>query len=351
MQILMFVLLVGCVALCGGLIAATPWLMPANQAFAVTVPSSAHDDPSIRQWRRSYLWASVALTGIGTLIAAWSFDFVTGADENAVAFLWLYCLAVAVPLAGSFALMLHYRRRVQALKAEKGWRATGQVSAAVIDEPDLPRPVSMWWNLLYVPLILATAALVVCNYDKIADQIPMNVDFDGTVTSYVAKTPLSAGFPVIMEVFFAVIFTFCLWTIRRSRKAIDPNKPQTSAYAYGLFAHAQSAYLLVMGLVLTGTCGILMALSSFGAITMASAAIIITLLAILACVGAVVLSVVYGQNGARVFERLQGTDAMPADDDEHWILGVFYVNREDPAVFVPKRFGVGWSCNWARPLS
>lgn len=27
---------------------------------------------------------------------------------------------------------------------------------------------------------------------------------------------------------------------------------------------------------------------------------------------------------------------------DHWKLGVFYVNREDPAIFVKKRFGSGF---------
>lgn len=31
--------------------------------------------------------------------------------------------------------------------------------------------------------------------------------------------------------------------------------------------------------------------------------------------------------------------------------GVFYANREDPAVVVPKRFGIGWTLNLGRPAS
>jgi uncharacterized membrane protein len=32
-------------------------------------------------------------------------------------------------------------------------------------------------------------------------------------------------------------------------------------------------------------------------------------------------------------------------------LGVFYFNPDDPALFVGKRFGVGFSSNFTRPLS
>ncbi|RYQ26433.1 hypothetical protein PG2029B_1029 [Bifidobacterium pseudolongum subsp. globosum] len=42
---------------------------------------------------------------------------------------------------------------------------------------------------------------------------------------------------------------------------------------------------------------------------------------------------------------------MPSDDDAHWKLGVFYANHDDASVFVPKRFGIGWTVNIARPAT
>jgi len=37
------------------------------------------------------------------------------------------------------------------------------------------------------------------------------------------------------------------------------------------------------------------------------------------------------------------------DDDRYWYAGLFYNNPDDPAVFVPKRFGVGWTINFGHP--
>ena len=46
-----------------------------------------------------------------------------------------------------------------------------------------------------------------------------------------------------------------------------------------------------------------------------------------------------------------GTSEQPAnrDDPRFWKLGVFYANPDDPAVFVPKRLGMGLTFNFARP--
>jgi len=37
--------------------------------------------------------------------------------------------------------------------------------------------------------------------------------------------------------------------------------------------------------------------------------------------------------------------------DRCWKAGVFYVNPDDPAIFVQKRFGIGYTLNFAHPLS
>lgn len=43
-------------------------------------------------------------------------------------------------------------------------------------------------------------------------------------------------------------------------------------------------------------------------------------------------------------------DAWKADD-ANWKLKVFYFNKEDHRILPPKRFGIGWTINFAQPLS
>jgi uncharacterized membrane protein len=45
------------------------------------------------------------------------------------------------------------------------------------------------------------------------------------------------------------------------------------------------------------------------------------------------------------------TDAVFRDDDRYWYGGFFYNNPDDPAIFVPKRFGLGWTLNFGHPRS
>ena len=56
-----------------------------------------------------------------------------------------------------------------------------------------------------------------------------------------------------------------------------------------------------------------------------------------------------GQGGSRLngnvrgLARAAGTDR---DDDRFWKAGLVYVNRDDPAILIGARFGVGWTLNF-----
>jgi len=38
-------------------------------------------------------------------------------------------------------------------------------------------------------------------------------------------------------------------------------------------------------------------------------------------------------------------------ESSYWKFGLFYYNKEDKRIFPPKRFGFGWTVNFANPLS
>jgi uncharacterized membrane protein len=80
---------------------------------------------------------------------------------------------------------------------------------------------------------------------------------------------------------------------------------------------------------------------------MAAAAVITTIVTLAFVAAITIISLVLGQSGSRLFADTSSA-GMARDDDEHWLLGTIYCNREDPSVFVPKRFGIGWTSNVAR---
>ncbi len=46
----------------------------------------------------------------------------------------------------------------------------------------------------------------------------------------------------------------------------------------------------------------------------------------------------------------QRTGPVSRDDDRYWYGGLFYYNPDDPAPFIPKRYGWGWTVNFGHPM-
>jgi len=77
---------------------------------------------------------------------------------------------------------------------------------------------------------------------------------------------------------------------------------------------------------------------------------------LVAVLGSIFLLVAYnaitvGQGGSRIKMDDEGKTAdVNREDDQHWKLGVFYVNKNDPSIFIEKRFGIGFTINFGNPI-
>lgn len=350
------VFLVVLILLTGVILSITPWLMRRSECFAVTIPADRQNDERLLALKRRYSRSVLLVSGAFALFAAAVFFMQMGqpGGMSESVLVAVVLLGTILPLLMSFVLMLRARREVQAIKAQEGWRAVSQQTLAFVAEDDAPGAIPLAWNLLYIPLIAACMVLIWVLYPSMPDQIPMHMNFAGEVDSFVDKWPVAFAFPLLLTAFMALTMVFSHWTILRSKRPTDLGSPATSAYAYGMFARAQSIFLVATGLVITAVLDFGFAFSAAGLISLGQMTGIILVASFLVVVAAVVLSVVYGQAGSKLYARMASdTDdaQLGFDDDEHWILGVFYFNRDDASVFLPERFGIGWTINLARPAA
>ena len=354
----LMVFLIAIVFLSGAILAATPWFMKKNECFAVTIPESAQADVRFLAFRKRYAAAVLAVTLICAVALGVVSNVVLGKMSSATDAASLNAILVAaivatatIPLIASFALMLHYRKKVKAIKREEGWKAERDGAVAFIGFEEAPAPPSLAWNVVYVPIVLITLALGLALYPSTPDLVPTHIDFAGNVNQWTPKGPALIAFPLLVEVFMAACFIFSHWMTIRSKKDVDPARPAISAYAYGAFARAECILLLVGGSVLTAVLGIVMILMMAEILSML-VTIALIIVATLIFVGATIaISVVYGQSGSRLVKRLDASGDIIADNDEHWKAGIFYFNKDDASLILPKRFGVGWTMNWARPAA
>lgn len=246
--------------------------------------------------------------------------------------------------------MLRYRSKVRAYKRQRGWRAEGETQVSFVGNEPFAKPLSIKWDLLFLIPIALTAVLGIAGYASMPDMLPLRVDLAGNITSMQPKSPGLVAFPVIAVTFVSVCLAVYHWSIVRSKRLSDPAMPAASAWAYARFARAHSVLIVVVGL-LAGFIGPLMELMFAGVLTIWEATGLCLAVVLPIVVGAVAVSVVYGQNGSRLLAHVEGSDRMMRDDDRYWKAGIFYVNRDDASLFLPERFGIGWTLNWARPAA
>lgn len=351
MNLVIFLLFV-MVLLVDAIVVVMPWLMPDSECFAVTVPHGERAKEPLKGLLREYAMFMAAVSALCLLawpFALWVLKLDVSTEFGVGMLTLLMTLTMCLPLLVSFFLMLHYRRRVQDIKWEKGWRPEHVRSVAVVGTEDFPAPISVLWYLTYIPLIIAMVGFALLNYDRFPDTIPMNIDFNGTVTTTAPKSPVTLLFPAFVTAFVGVVFLASHMGIVYSKKPIDPDAPASSALAYGRFARTQSVMMLVTGIALSAVTGITFYASSLGTLPMLASVVIELAMVFLVVVPVLIISGRMGQSGGRIAESAP-EGSMSRDDDSYWKLGAFYVNRDDPSIIVPKRFGVGWTLNlgnWA----
>lgn len=336
------------ILLIGVFAAFMPYLMPKRECFAVTIPESAQSDPIIKLFKRRYASILLGLTIVFSILCALAAFANTPAQAVGIMGVSIVVLCVV-----TYGLMLYFRARVQELKRTRGWSNVGACSSAPVGMFELPKPLSLTWDVLFVPTILLCLFICWAGYSDIPQEIPRHIGMDGHVTSYFEKSPFVACFPALAMMFIDAILVFSHWSMLRSKKFTDPAAPAQSAWAYAMFLRAQTILIVAAG-VLCGGVGVTMALSFVGVISIGQSAVVCLALVMIIALASIIVSAVYGQNGSRLIANVaveNGNQKLLRDNDRYWKLGIFYANPEDSALFLPERFGIGWTMNWGRPAA
>ncbi len=321
----------------------TPYYIRKTDAFGVSVPEEQYDHPRLAAMRAAFRNKVLAVGLAATALCV------------AVALFWPRWLLPAgmtvlfAQMAAVFGIYYRFHRQAKTLKAAQNWQKNVVTKVAV----ELSRVVrvSPLWVLFYLLPIGITAAMTIEAYPGLPQQIPMNFSFSGAVTSYAAKSWRAVMLLPVTQLILTLIFGVVLLSISRSRLTIDPQREEESLRRSNIFRLAWSLFLLIGGFSLV-CMFVLLQMVILGKLSIAWVNPFALGIPLLFIGAALVLSVKLGQGGSRIRDKAgKSTVLSVRDDDRYWKLGTFYYNPEDPAVFVEKRFGIGWTCNFARPTS
>ncbi len=324
-----------------------PYIARKTICFGISVPSGQHGNEELAVLRRGYAKMSAL---VGALISAAYIALLFILPETAATallgiFILLYIVAVS-------ALYLRKWRQVKALKQRLGWESASRSDVAADTRfPAAKRAVSPAWFTLYILIIAATVLIGVLLYDTIPAKVVMQADMSGNITRMAEKGPGLILFAPAMQAVMSLVFALVYWAMLKTPPVIDPDNPEVSSRQNAVFKHRWSAWTVAFGAVMLLTflsvqLTIVQLIDTFAAGWVSVAA------AGAAAVSVLAISLATGQSGSRVrFGKKADGTVIRRDDDRYWKWGSLYVNREDPALFVEKRFGIGFTVNFGRPLA
>lgn len=251
----------------------------------------------------------------------------------------------------SFGLYLKYRKEIIAWKKLQVEQIEQGKKRVVIDTSyhQQLQAKSHWtffiWQLIIIIIPVIVAFIF---YEAIPNQIPINWDSQFEVNDWVGKSVWTVLALPGIQVLMIPVFNFSHHAIIKSKQRLSPLDPEKASEKSRCFREAWSRILFALTVGTQLLISLLFLYSLFGQGRYSWLLITsILLYLVFSIAGPLYLTIKYGQAGEKLLDEDDQYYQDP-DEEDYWKWGLIYVNKEDPSVFVEKRFGIGFTLNLAR---
>jgi uncharacterized membrane protein len=327
----------------GVMLCAGPAMTRPTVPFGVRVPAERARATVIRRERHVYAWRTAAI-GVCCTVTA----LLLGGHGS----WWLTRIILLLEVAGGLGCYAIAHKKITAVKRAENWYA-GHRQIVATDtswRADPPRFPARW----LLPALTVIAATVIVGAVRYPD-LPARLAAGWGGTGHRApKSVISVFGFVLAQLYVTVLWTGLMLIVYRSRPDIEASDPAASTRRYRRFLAAYTRAILTL-LALVDLTLLLAALDRWQVYRLSGPGYALPILPF--AVGLLILAVVAartGQGGFRLSGRVARFGPAPGtdrDDDRFWKAGLIYLNRDDPAIMVAARFGVGWTFNVANPMA
>lgn len=332
--------------------AAIPYLVKSTIVFGVSIPEQYSTEPAIIFSKKLYSIV-VLLSGVLTIGIVSIIIYSSSFSEATKMMIGISSQFVVLFISMILYLLLHVK--ISRLKQQHKWNA--QFKQLRITDLALRTKDEMLPSILFVAPMLMTIGLILytyTQYDLLPNEIPIHWGPSGQPDAFTNKTPFSAVSLLVILLIMQLMFMTIHYFIKQSGIRTSVVRMKSSQIQKLAFRKYTSWLLFFIAVLITVLFSFLQisiihtnAINEKMMFGIPFAFLVITL------ISTGIYAFKAGQGGTRItteieepFEQL----IMDVDEDRYWKLGVFYVNRQDPSIFVEKRFGVGWTINFANPI-
>lgn len=313
--------------------------------YGVNIPEKYRDFEELKQIDKSYKRGILISTAaILILQIALSLYANFTLSEN------LYLAAVTIPIIltvvlyyliyyNSYKKVLIFKEKyISTINSELKSEKTQILDVDFIHERD--KLVKKYSLIYIIPILLVVASSVYSfiNYDKIPEMMPTHFNFRGIADGFTVKTKTSFFAQIGMQIVVMLLVYFSSVYSLKARVKIDKSNSKSDiAHTIKYLSHlASESFFLLLAMAL------LFSSISFGLVNQKinQMLVILSTVILLASI-APLLYTSYKLKKGNYSDVSYTVD----DDDKYWLLGCLYYNPNDPAAFVQKRFGIGWTIN------
>ncbi|PZD96374.1 hypothetical protein DNH61_07625 [Paenibacillus sambharensis] len=323
-----------------------PFFSPRNIIFGISIPDKHADHQAMHGFRLRYIW-SVIVAGILWAILIIALSLAGLLEElpvdNGISELLIVTSVIGYILIASI-IFIVFHGQVSDYKRQQGWSTTPPMpkkAAADLKFRSSSIVYSNYWFLPHLLVTLLGAGAALALYDRIPDEIGMRYSIEGEVLHSAEKTVHRVLLLNYVQLAVIGVFIFLNYTIRSLRQKLDPSAPAESRKQEIRYRRSMSLLMISLGFLLVVYFALLQAMTLYGGnMKLAGSLAVLFPLLTVAVIGAA---------GFRI-QRKRGKEGADGQD-HHWKGGMLYYNPADPALIVEKRVGVGWTINFARPVS
>ncbi|MGP6206574.1 DUF5808 domain-containing protein [Cuniculiplasma sp. SKW3] len=302
--------------------AMTPLITPPEIQFGIRIGSADAKSRSIRYMK--YEYAVLEIVGVSFTIAVLTYIF--GLNLSVEFFGIFIFLAFSWILYGIFRLRVRNIKKVSEKQEE-----SVIMNAVILDETVKVKKwvgVFPWIEIL---ILLITASFVNPHIHYLF---------------HPSRFLSLLLFPIILTSVMEVM----AFLILRASPFQNPKSPVKSALQMSKFNRANFYLIILISLIINFN--IILSPYLMSGMNGRVYVYIDLLFPSFLLLGVMIIGYRYGQTGWKLFPWAVETRSgkISRDDDNLWIFGVIYHNREDPAILVPKRFGFGYTLNFGNPL-
>lgn len=327
----------------------TPYWTRRTESFGVSIPEEIYLSQQLKSMRKQY--ASItSLFSLLILCLFWLSNLFIQFNEKT--FTIIVSVMIGFYLVATFLIYLVFHHKMKTLKLESDW-GHKKSQLVVIDTTFRNQKLaySNLWFIFSFAIAFITMFITFRLYDQIPNKIPMNYNLSGEVTNWANKSYRSLLIMPITQIYLTFIFLFVNIVISKAKQQISAENPEKSMEQNIIFRRRWSAFTIWSGIALV----LLLSLTQYSFIYPVNQSLLLTVslaLPLGMIIWAIILSITTGQGGSRINTGTNKRgEVIDRDDDQYWKLGQFYFNKNDPSIFLEKRFGVGWTNNWAHPVS